>query len=236
MAAASTLEVSILRGKHMIVFMLVASSLAPVSKSGGLCFPRCRLGFVCCMGVCKVTSCQGHYCVTSSDCSWGETCCGSQCAAESGSVGRSCTHNYDCDVGEKCCLDTCTDTEKCNCADQDSECPIGEICCHGSCLAKSECSAYSYKNPTLVIVGAVLGSLALISLISIFIFLIYRRRRIIPCNGSTQTVPVSVNIPNNTAQNVPTSHNAENQASCGKLNAPPNDYGAITSHRIYNTY
>lgn len=158
------------------------------------------MGSVCCMGVCEVTSCQGHYCVTSSDCSWGETCCSSQCAAESGCVGRSCTHDYDRDVGEKCCLDVCTNAQKCNC-DHDSECPIGEICCHGSCSDKGDCSANSYKNPTLVIVGSVLGSLVLISLISIVIYLIYRRRRNIARTGSIQTVPVSVTTPNNTAQN-----------------------------------
>ena len=235
MAAASTLEVSILRGKHMIVFILVASSLVPVSKGGGSCFPRCRLGSVCCMGVCEVTSCRGHYCVTSSDCSWGETCCGSQCAAESGCVGRSCTHNYDCDVGEKCCLDVCTDTEKCNC-NHDSECAIEEICCHGSCLEKSGCSANSYRNPAPVIVGSVFGSLVLLSLILIFIFLIYRRRRNIPHNGSIQTGPVSVTTPNNTTQNVPTSRIAERRASCGKLNAPQNDYGAIPNRKIYSSH
>lgn len=235
MAAVYTLQVSILRGKDMIVFMLITSSLAPVGESGGSCFPRCRLGSVCCMGVCEVTSCQGHYCVTSSDCSWGETCCSSQCAAESGCVGRSCTHDYDCDVDEKCCLDVCTNAQKCNC-DHDSECPSGETCCRGSCSDKGDCSANSYKNPTLVIVGSVLGSLVLISLISIVIYLIYRRRRNIALTGSVQTVPVSVTSPNNTALNVPTSHAAEKQASCGTLNTPPNDYGAIPSRQIYSTH
>jgi len=156
-------------------------------------------------------------------------------AAESGCVGRSCTHDYDCDVDEKCCLDVCTNAQKCNC-DHDSECPSGEICCRGSCSDKGDCSANSYKNPTLVIVGSVLGSLVLISLISIVIYLIYRRRRNIALTGSAQTVPVSVTSPNNTALNVPTSHAAEKQASCGKLNVPPNDYGAIPSRQIYSTH
>ena len=237
MAVASTPQVSFLHVKHTIVLMLVVSLLAPVSESGGSCFPRCRWGSVCCMGVCEVTSCQGHYCVTSNDCSWGETCCSSQCAAESGCVGQSCTHDYDCDVGEKCCLDVCTDTVKCNC-DHDLECPIGEICCHGSCSEKSDCSANSHKSATPVIIGSVLGSLVLISLISIVTYLIYRRHphRNIPHTGSIQTVPVFVTIPNNTSQNVPTSHAAENRASLGKLNAPQNDYGAISSHKIYHTH
>lgn len=133
-------------------------------------------------------------------------------------------------------LDVCTDTEKCNC-DHDSECPIGEICCHGSCSEKSDCSANSHNSATLVIIGSVLGSLVLINLISIVIYLIYRRHhRNILLTGSIQTVPVFVTIPNNTAQNVPTSHAAENHASLGKLNAPQNDYGAISSHRIYHTH
>ena len=240
MATANTLQVSILHVKHTIVLMLVVSLLVPVSESRGSCFPRCRLGSICCMGVCEVTSCQGHSCVTSSDCSWGETCCSSQCAAESGCVGRRCTHDYDCDVGEKCCLDVCTDTEKCSC-DHDSECPIGENCCHGSCSEKRNCSVNRHKNATLVIIGSVLGSLVLISLISIVIYLIYRRRhRNIHRTGSIQTVPVSVATPNiNTAQNVPTTHAAERHASLDsldKLNALQNDYGAIPSHQIYKSH
>ena len=234
MAAANALQVSILRGKHMIVVLLIAFSFLPVSESGGSCFPRCRLGSVCCMGVCLVTSCQGHYCVTSSDCSWGETCCSSQCAAESGCVGRSCTYDYDCDVGEKCCLDVCTDAETCNCK-HDSECPIGEICCDGSCSEKSDCSANSSSNPTLVIVGSVLGSLVLITLILIVIYLIYRRRNNNSGTGSIQAVQVSVTTPNNTAQNVPNSHTAEKQASRSTLHAPQNDYGAIPSGKTYST-
>ena len=227
MAAATTLQIFFLRAKHAIVPMLVVSLLVPVSESGGSCFPRCRLGSVCCMGVCEVTSCQGHYCATSSDCSWGETCCNSQCAAESGCVGQSCTHDYDCDVGEKCCLDVCTDTEKCNC-DHDSECPIGENCCHGSCSEKTHCSANSHKTLTPVIIGSVLGSLVLISLISIVISLIYRRHhRNISRTGSIQTVPVSVTTSNNTA---------EKYSSLGTLNSPQNNYGAIRSHQIYNTH
>lgn len=228
------LQVSIFLGKHMIVFLLITCSLVAVSD--GSCSPRCQLGSVCCMGVCLVTSCQGHYCVTSSDCSWSETCCSSECAQGSGCAGRSCTHDYDCDVGEKCCLDVCTDTQKCNC-DHDSDCPIGKICCHGSCSEKGDCSANSYNNPTLTIVGSVLGSLVLISLISIFIYLIYRRRCKIPRkSGDIQTVPASVTTPNNTAQSVPASHTAENQASSGTLYVPQNVYGAIPSRQIYSTH
>lgn len=235
MAAADTPQVSVLRVKHTIVLMLVVSFLAPVSESGGSCFPRCRFGSVCCMGVCEDISCQGHYCVTSSDCSWGETCCGSQCAAETECVGQSCTQDYDCDVGEKCCLDVCTDTEKCNC-DHDSECPIGEICCNGSCSMKSDCSGNSHKDSTPVIVGSVLGSLVLISLILIVYLIRRRRHKNIPHTGSTQTVPVPVIIPHITAQNVRTSHAAENHGSLTKLNAPQNDYGAICNHKIYSSH
>ena len=121
------------------------------------------------------------------------------------------------------------------------ECLIGENCCHGSCSEKRNCSVNRHKNATLVIIGSVLGSLVLISLISIVIYLIYRRRhRNIHRTGSIQTVPVSVATPNiNTAQNVPTTHAAERHASLdslSKLNALQNDYGAIPSHQIYKSH
>lgn len=224
MAPSNALLASGVLVKHRIMVTLIFSLLVAVSEGGGACFPRCDLGSVCCMGVCVVTSCQGRYCVTTSDCSWGETCCNSKCAAESGCVGQSCTKDYQCDVGEKCCDDVCTDAQSCNCH-QDPDCPIEEICCHGSCTEKSDCSANSYNNPTFLIVGTVLGSLVLISVISIFIYLFYRRRWKIPHSGSVQSVTASVTTPNSTAQSEPASRTASG-----------NFYCPIPSSPAYNTF
>lgn len=187
--------------------MLIASSLVTISD-GSACFPRCDWGSVCCKNVCVPSSCQGRYCVTSSDCSTGQTCCNSQCAPQSGCVGRSCTKDYQCDYGEKCCDDVCSYTDSCHC-DHDSECPIDKICCHGSCSEKTACPN-SYKNPALPIVGAVLGSLVLISLVSILVILIYRRRWKIPRDGSIQSVTASDTTSNYTAQSVPVTSSAQN--------------------------
>ena len=235
MAASNTLQASIFLAKHRIMITLIASLLATVSDSDGACLPRCDWGSVCCMEeVCVPTSCQGRYCGTSSDCSIGETCCNSQCVQGSGCAGQSCTKDYQCDYGEKCCDDVCTDADTCHC-DHDPECPIGEICCHGSCSEKSDCPS-SYKNPTLPIVGAVIGSLLLISLISIFIYLIYRRRWKIPPDGSAQTVTASVATPNHTAQSVPATSTAEEQSSSATLYAPQNFYGTIPSSPASHTF
>ena len=233
MAASNTRQAAISLDKNRIVVMLIATLLVAVSDSDGSCFPRCDLGSVCCMDVCVITSCQGRYCVTSSDCSFGETCCNSQCKEESGCVGQSCTKDYQCDVGEKCCDDVCTDADSCNC-DYDSECPTEEICCHGSCVEKGDCPG-SKKNPAFLIVGTVLGSLVLISLISIFIYLIYRRRWKIPRNGSAQSVTVSVTNPNNIQQRAPATGTAE-QSSSAALYAPQNVYGTMQSSPVSNTF
>ena len=181
MAAFNTLQASIFLEKHCIIVMLIASLLVTFSDSGGVCNPRCKPGSVCCKNVCVVASCRGRYCVTSSDCSIGQTCCNSKCVQESGCVGQSCTKDYQCDYGEKCCDDVCKMKSRCHC-DHDSQCPIDKICCQGSCSEKSDCPnspPNSDKNSALPAAGTVLGSLVLImliSLISVFVYLMYRQR------------------------------------------------------------
>ena len=85
------------RDRMVVIFLLVASF--PVSDS---CIPPCGPYQVCCGGEFCAFSCAGRYCVDSSECSSGESCCNSECIDSLDCSGQSCSDDSDCD-GESCC-------------------------------------------------------------------------------------------------------------------------------------
>lgn len=157
--------------KSPVVLLMLAAASILVGGVNGSCFPRCKMGFVCCRNeICIPSRCSGRFCYTNSDCSSGESCCSSKCRDSGDCTGLSCSVDADCD-GAKCCSGTCT--WRCSCT-YDSECPIGEHCCHGTCSSDGDChnAVGSNSKPTLLIAGSTIGTVALLCVVSIFVYLI----------------------------------------------------------------
>lgn len=163
--------------RYVALFVLITFSFFAVND--GYCQPwtaDCESNQVCCNHVCvSGSSCVGRSCSSDSQCSTGERCCGSRCTSDSSCAGHFCTSFSDCSRYEGCCNNVCKVDSGCigySCSTT-SDCGASETCCYGTCQ-------YTYDDcydSTAVIIGSVVGGVVFISVISLFIFLVCRRRR-----------------------------------------------------------
>ncbi|XP_078369210.1 uncharacterized protein LOC144653156 [Oculina patagonica] len=140
-------------------------------------------------------------CTFSIDChGWNQVCCNYICVSGSSCVGRYCSSDSGCYFGESCCNNKCKYGYNClgSSCSTDSDCGIGLNCCDGKCT-NDRCS----DSTAAIIVGAVIGSIAFIIMISLFIACACRRTfhgRIIAEPSETAT---TVTIPGTIQSNPP---------------------------------
>ena len=172
-------------------FVLVAFSFFTVSN-GCTSKSECQFNEVCCSFRCMYgSSCENQPCSYDSDCSTGERCCNSQCSLGTSCAGHYCSSDSGCSSFESCCNSECIRGSDCvgySCSTT-SDCGNLETCCHGTCKYLYD---YCYDT-TALIIGATIGSLVFISLVSLGIFLVCRRQRrlqgrvIVPGQETTAT-------------------------------------------------
>lgn len=130
-----------LSANHVVLLIVVVSSLIAVSESWPWC-GECDENQVCCNGECIVgSSCLGHHCEFNEECSSGEKCCNFSCTKESFSLGCGCDSDRNCSIGESCCSFKCINGSSrlgCYC-DKHWPCSVGESCCSNVCVNKSNC-------------------------------------------------------------------------------------------------
>ncbi len=189
--------------KYSALVGLIAFSLLAVSDG---CYydSDCEVNEVCCNYKCVYgSSCVGQSCYSDSACFSGESCCNGKCLHGSSCVGQSCTYKSDCSSGESCCSRSCVSSSSCDgrqCSSVD-DCSRSQSCCNSkckygdclgsSCSTDSDCGTstvlnccegkceYSYdcSDSTAVIIGSVVGSVVVISMIFVCIVVAYRRQR-----------------------------------------------------------
>ena len=156
-----------------LVVLLVVSSSSLFALSDGLC-GECALDQICCNAYCIYeSSCYGFSCTYDLDCSSGESCCFGVCVNGSSCLGHSCWSDTDCSFGESCCSKKCIEGYDCagsSCL-TDSDCGDMDYCCGGTC-GHDSCT-YDF----VLVIGALVGVLFLLLVISLVVLLIYRRKR-----------------------------------------------------------